>query len=208
MCLHHLGTRELETDRLFLRRLLPADAPRMYCNWAGDPEVTRYLRWEPHRDLFETAALLEAWSLLYRNPDYYQWAITEKATGEVFGAMSIFYSEQGKDPDPAIWRRPGLDFAAGVWEAGYCIGRPWWNRGYTTEALRAVVDYWFTVVGAPWLACAHAEGNPASGRVMEKAGFTFDHPDVYHKFDGTPVACRVYALTAAEYATIQERNRL
>ena len=47
--MRHAGTQDIETPRLLLRRLLPEDAPQMYANWASDPEVTRYLRWEPHK---------------------------------------------------------------------------------------------------------------------------------------------------------------
>ena len=60
------------------------------------------------------------------------------------------------------------------------------------EALLAVRDYWFNQVGGSWLACCHASANPASGRVMQKAGWVYDHDAVYHKFNGAPVACRVY----------------
>ena len=44
--MRHAGTQELETDRLFLRRLLPEDADMMYANWASDPQVTRLHRTE------------------------------------------------------------------------------------------------------------------------------------------------------------------
>ncbi len=55
-----------------------------------------------------------------------------------------------------------------------------------------MLEFWFNQVGAPWLFICHAVENPASGRVIEKAGFTYDHDAVYHKFDGTPVPCRSY----------------
>ena len=87
--MRHAGTQDIETPRLLLRRLLPEDAPQMYANWASDPEVTRYLRWEPHKSPAETRELLAAWALLYPNPDYYQWAMVEKATGQVFGSISL-----------------------------------------------------------------------------------------------------------------------
>ena len=70
--MRHAGTQEIETPRLLLRRLAPADAPAMYRNWANDPAVTRFLRWEPHKDENETFALLTACDELYQNPDYYQ----------------------------------------------------------------------------------------------------------------------------------------
>lgn len=52
--MRHAGTQEIETPRLLLRRLMPSDAPMMYSNWANDPEVTRWLRWTPHKDVAET----------------------------------------------------------------------------------------------------------------------------------------------------------
>ena len=54
--MRHVGTQNIETPRLLLRRLAPADAPAMYRNWACDPAVTRYLRWEPHKNVDETFA--------------------------------------------------------------------------------------------------------------------------------------------------------
>ena len=56
--MRHAGTQDIETPQLLLRRLLPEDAPQMYANWASDPEVTRYLRWEPHTRPAETRELL------------------------------------------------------------------------------------------------------------------------------------------------------
>ena len=62
-----------------------------------------------------------------------------------------------------------------------------------------MVDFWFRQVGGTFLTCCHAVHNPASGRVMEKAGFVYHHNDVYHKFDGTPMECRCYLLTKKHY---------
>ena len=117
--------------------------------------------------------------------------MVEKATGQVFGSISIF-TTSSVEPDQDPWT--GFDHTGGVWEVGYCIGKNWWNKGFTTEALKAVVDYWFRNTDGSWLACSHAAANPASGRVMEKAGFVYDHDSVYHRFDGTAVPCRCYAL--------------
>ena len=172
----------------------------MYVNWASDPQVTRFLRWEPHKNALETLGLLAAWATLYPNPDYYQWAIVEKASGQVFGSIGIFNAALGDAGQKAFW--PELDPSGGIWEAGYCIGRSWWNRGLATEALKAVTAYWFSQTDGDWLTCCHAKANPASGRVMEKAGFVYHHDAVEHKFDGTPVECRCYLLTRERYNKI------
>ena len=161
------------------------DAEQMYTNWASDPEVTRFLRWEPHKNALETVGLLAAWATLYPNPDYYQWAIVEKASGQVFGSISIFNALLGDPAQKALW--PQQDCTDGIWEAGYCIGKHWWNHGFATEALKAAVNYWFENTDGGWLTCCHAKENPASGRVMEKAGFLYHHDAIDHKFDGTPV---------------------
>lgn len=199
--MRHTGTLTLTTRRLVLRRLLPDDAAQMYAGWASDPAVTRWLRWAPHRSPEETRRLLTAWAPLYANADYYQWAITDRETGEVFGSISLFESplrELGGGPE--VWRTPGLDLTGSAWEAGYCLSRARWGQGFATEALQAMVDHWFAAVGGSWLACGHARENPASGRVMRHAGFCYDHEAVYHKFDGTPVPCRVYCLPRAVWA--------
>lgn len=52
--MRHAGTQTIETERLLLRPLTPEDAPMMYANWANDPDVTRWLRWEPHKNVDET----------------------------------------------------------------------------------------------------------------------------------------------------------
>ena len=201
--MRHAGTQTLETDRLFLRQLLPEDAEQMYTNWASDPEVTRFLRWEPHKNALETVGLLAAWATLYPNPDYYQWAIVEKASGQVFGSISVFTSSS-VEPERDPW--PGFDHSNGVWEVGYCIGRAWWGKGCTTEALNALVEYWFKNTDSNWLACSHAVENPASGKVMMKAGFVYDHEAVYHKFDGTAIPCKCYALTREHYESLYFPN--
>ncbi|WP_278757533.1 GNAT family N-acetyltransferase [Alistipes putredinis] len=109
-----------------------------------------------------------------------------------------------KDFDDALSIRKIED---GVWEVGYCIGRAWWGKGCTTGALNALVEYWFKNTDSNWLACSHAVENPASGKVMMKAGFVYDHEAVYHKFDGTAIPCRCYALTREHYESLYSPNK-
>lgn len=191
--MRHIGTKELTTPRLILRQLTEADADTMYENWASDPEVTRYLRWPPHESPAATAELLREWEQSYASPETYQWGIVLRESGILIGSIALI---RGEGSDPALWKTPGLDFSAGEWEPGYCIGRAWWGQGLVTEALKAVCGYWFDKVGGAWLGCCHAKDNLASGRVIQKAGFVYDHDDTYHKFAGTPVPCRVYARKA------------
>lgn len=56
-------------------------------------------------------------------------------------------------------------------EIGYWLGRPYWGKGYMSEALRAAVGWVFENTGHERLACEAMTENPASIKVMEKAGF-------------------------------------
>jgi len=60
---------------------------------------------------------------------------------------------------------------SGAAELGFWLGRPWWGRGYTTEAARAVVQQGFKAHRVPGFTSAHFVDNPASGRVLAKLGF-------------------------------------
>ena len=167
----HCGTQELETERLVLRRLSIDDSEMMFNNWASDRQVTQYLRWNAHRS----------------------WGETAEHTGVLFGTISLF-------PAPALkmgWHL-NTERLGPAWEVGYALGRKWWNKGYATEALCTVRDYWFDTVGADWLAAVHANENIASSAVLQKAGFVYDHDVTDRKFDGTPVPCRAYHLLKEE----------
>jgi ribosomal-protein-alanine N-acetyltransferase len=47
----------------------------MYNNWASDPEVTKYLFWEPHANVEVTKVTLAKWDNKYEKLDYYHWGI-------------------------------------------------------------------------------------------------------------------------------------
>jgi [ribosomal protein S5]-alanine N-acetyltransferase len=59
-------------------------------------------------------------------------------------------------------------------ELGYWIGRPFWNRGYATEAVRAVLAFGFEQLDLNRIHASHFTRNPASGRVMMKAGMRLE----------------------------------
>ena len=49
------GTVRMETKRLVLRPFVIEDADAMFRNWANDPQVTKFLSWEPHKDVEDKA---------------------------------------------------------------------------------------------------------------------------------------------------------
>ena len=59
-------------------------------------------------------------------------------------------------------------------ELGYWIGLPYWNQGYATEAVRRVIAWGFDEHGLNRIFAQHFSNNPASGRVMQKAGMSYE----------------------------------
>ena len=58
-------------------------------------------------------------------------------------------------------------------ELGYWLGRPYWGRGYATEAASATVQWARDAHDVRAIVAGHFEDNPISGRVLEKAGFLY-----------------------------------
>ena len=155
----HLGTRTLHTDRLVLRRFREDDARMMFDNWARDPEVTRYLTWPPHDNIDVSRRVLSDWISQYDKPDFYAWAITSKQDGDMpIGSISVVYKDDGIE----------------MVDIGYCIGRAWWGKGITSEALDAIIRFFFNEVKINRIQARHDPRNPNSGMVMLKCGMKYE----------------------------------
>ncbi|MCL2775660.1 MAG: GNAT family N-acetyltransferase, partial [Oscillospiraceae bacterium] len=72
--LTHTGTQDIETKRLRLRRFVMGDANQMFREWASEPNVTKYLTWEPHKSVSETKTVLMTWINDYLDISKYIWA--------------------------------------------------------------------------------------------------------------------------------------
>ena len=138
------GTKVLETERLVLRRFVIEDAEAMFNGWCNDPEVTRFLTWTPHESVEVTRYVLNEWIPQYENGDYFNWAMILKESGKLIGNISV------------VSLREITDEAL----IGYCLSRKYWGNGYMPEALMAVADYLFDVVGIKRLMATHDVNNP------------------------------------------------
>jgi ribosomal-protein-alanine N-acetyltransferase len=87
--MHHKGTNSIETIRLMLRRFAEQDTRDMFINWAGDPEVCKYLSWGPHKDISVTRKRINDWIRNYNNENTYIWAIYLKNRNMAIGSISV-----------------------------------------------------------------------------------------------------------------------
>lgn len=157
--MNHLGTKELETNRLILRRFQLSDAEAMFRNWTNDSEVTKYLRWPPHNDVSVSEYVLKEWILQYENPTFNQWAIVLKSNGnEPIGCISIVEMKE----------------EINMVHVGYCIGKKWWNQGITSEALSALISFFFKEVKVNSIEVIPVPINPSPGKIIEKCGLIYE----------------------------------
>jgi RimJ/RimL family protein N-acetyltransferase len=76
-----------------------------------------------------------------------------------------------------------------------------------TEALRAVLAYEFTTLRAPQIRATCETDNPASARVLEKAGMRREKTVYDTDFEGNWAHRHHYVITQAEYAARSGRDR-
>ena len=143
----------LETGRLILRPLRRRDAKDIF-SYASDPEVARYVLWEPHQSLSETKSYIRYMQSLSRRGLPSSWAVVLRESGKVVGTMGFMWFS---DTNSAA-------------EVGYSFSKAFWNQGLATEALQAVIRSVFSSLPLNRLEAQHDLRNPASGRVMEKCG--------------------------------------
>ena len=140
----------METERLIIDPVRESDKEDYFINISHDKKVleTFICRYAETLEAFDFSAYPG------RNDIF---AIRLKETGRLIGILSLFNVKDG------------------ACEIGYGIGSAYWNRGYTTEAVRCFLGYLFRERGMRTVLASFFTGNDASRRVMEKCGMVYDH---------------------------------
>ncbi len=180
----HLGTKRIETERLILRRITRDDAEAMYRNWASDPEVTKYLTWSTYTCVDQAHQILADWFSHYGEENFYLWAIVPRNESEPIGTISVVESSES-----ANWV-----------EIGYCIGQNWWRKGFMSEALKALIAFFFEEVGVGRIQARHDPRNVGSGAVMRKCGMICEGTLRRADRNNQGICdCTVYSILREEY---------
>lgn len=141
------------TDRLVLRLFQESDAPAVtrMCNNYNLYKSTLNL---PYPYSIEDAL---GWIALhqenYKSDRFYEFAVTDKESGELYGAVALSNNQKFSNGEIAYW-----------------IGEEFWGKGFATEAAQAVVDFAFRVKAYHKVYARYFISNPASGKVMQKLG--------------------------------------
>lgn len=173
----------LETERLVLRAFTLADAPAVKA-LAGAREVASTTLNVPHP--YEDG-MAETW-------------IGTHTSGYADGTQAVFAVtlKQRGDPVGAIGLTVSVDHARA--ELGYWIGVPFWNQGYASEAAIEILRFGFERLELNKIYAVHLVRNPASGRVMEKAGMRYEGTMHQHvRKWGAFEDLAIYGLLAADW---------
>lgn len=146
----------IETPRLTLRDIRMDDLLEYYERLFGDGDVCRYLLFDPHQDISESMASIEKTLTRYEAGNCYRWGIALKEDDTLIGVIELLRFDEDTNT---------CSFA-------YMLGCDYWNRGFATEALSAVIRFAFEKMEIDRIMVDHMTPNAASGAVMRKVGMT------------------------------------
>ncbi len=191
--MNHMGTVKIETKRLLLRQFKERDIDAAFNNWTSDEKVAEFLRWPTHKSIETTEGILKEWIDLYKNKDFYQWAIVFKEYGDVpIGTISVVDKNEKLN----------------IVHIGYCIGSKWWNQGITSEAFSGIIPFLFDEVKVNRIESQHDPNNPNSGKVMTKCGLKYEGTLRQADFSNKGVVdAAMYSILASEYYTYKKTHK-
>ena len=149
--------RVLETERLILRRFVPADAG-FILELLNEPSFVQNIGDRGVRTVSEAQRYVETGpAASYARNGFGLYLVLRKESHESIGMCGLI-------------KRESLD---GV-DLGYAFLPRFWSQGYAIESVRAVLEFARNVVGLERLLAIVDPDNQASIRVLEKAGFKYE----------------------------------
>lgn len=146
----------LQTNRLVLREIEPADAP-FILELLTDPSFLENIGDRGVSDLPTAANYIENTPRAsYARNGYGLWLVESKETGEPLGMAGLVRRDTLPDAD-----------------LGYAFLPRHWSKGYAVEVCTAVRDHAMRTLGMPRLLAIVSPGNAASMKVLERIGLTF-----------------------------------
>ena len=155
----------LETPRLVLREMGIADLD-FVASMLADPEVMRF--WPRCYTREEAEAWIRKQQGRYAKDGFGYWLAVEKATAQPVGQAGLMITEIDGIEEPAV---------------GYIIHRPFWRRGFATEAAAAILEYALHTLGWPRVICPIRPENLPSQAVARKIGLKPDKRTLFAGFE-------------------------
>ena len=169
---------QLETERLYLRRVTLDDADFMLAVW-NDPAFIRNVGDRGIRTVEQACEAMQTGALkLYADYGYGPYSMVLKSDGSRIGICGLFKRENLKDPD-----------------IGFAVLPDYCSRGYAGEAALAVVAHARDDLRLGTLTAIVSPGNAPSIGLIEKLGLSFDRMIT---MPGDDEAISLYSKTLAQ----------
>jgi [ribosomal protein S5]-alanine N-acetyltransferase len=149
----------LTGPRVTLRAPRLDDAEELFDSVASDPEVTRYMSWTPHPDVYETRRVITE---LFNVGGERTWLIELRDTGQIIGTCGF---------------RP---VKASTMDFGYCLGRRWWGQRLMADVIDLLIGEMESDPEVYRISAICHVDNTRSARVLERAGLAFEGRLVRH----------------------------
>jgi RimJ/RimL family protein N-acetyltransferase len=164
----------LETERLILRRFVPADAA-FILELLNEPVFIQNIGDRGVRTLSDAAKYIETGpTASYERNGFGLYLVLTKEAHESIGMCGLIKRDTLQDVD-----------------LGYAFLPRYWSRGYAIESVRAVIEYAKTKLGLTRVAAIVDPSNQASIRVLEKTGFQFEK---MVRLSADDIELRLYAI--------------
>ena len=158
----------LKTRRLVLRHFYMEDARDVFECWESDADVAKYMFWSSHNDVEKTKEWIAFELEQISKKDWYRFAIVLNETNELIGTGLLYYEDE-----------------VSCWEISYNLGKKYWGKGYTTEAMIEIIKLASQELHINEIVGRCAKENTASGNVMRKLGFKYEKDIDYMCNNGT-----------------------
>jgi ribosomal-protein-alanine N-acetyltransferase len=150
----------LETERLVLRELRPADAEDLFRIFS-DEEAMRYWSCRPFKTREQAERLIATLDRSVQEGVGLHWAISLRGLRDVPGEDRLIGKCSFNE-----WRKTHRRG-----DISYIVGREQWGKGIVSEALRAMLAYGFGPMNLHSIEAGVTPGNEGSTRMLEKLGF-------------------------------------
>jgi len=177
---------KLHTERLVLDQPKWTDIPDIV-SYAGDFKITEFTRSMPHPYHDEDAICwINMVNQGFKNNDNYIFAIREKTEEAFMGGIGLT-----------------IDLSNNRAELGYWLAVPFWNKGYITESINAILKFGFEKLHLNKIIAVYIPENVASGLVMEKNGMVKEAELKDHDRRGDGYTSLIqYRMTKSEYEAL------
>lgn len=146
---------EIMTERLILRPFMENDLEAFFA-CCQNPDLGNNAGWKPHETIEESKDILQQFFIAQENV----WAIARLEDQRLIGSIGIIPDSKRENPNALM--------------LGYWLDEAQWDKGYMTEAVKAVLNFGFETLNIDLITANCYPHNERSQKVLKKQGFEYE----------------------------------